>query len=353
MSEDVLDPHIHLWDQRNTPRKPTPLVKLLGWKPELMMWVAGKVFPADLLGYFGRPDYVLTDYLQPEYRADTAPRRLVGCVHVQAGWEARGPMGPVGETRWLDGMEMPELLGIVGYADFALGEAVEDVLVAHLGASERFRGVRYMLSNHADRGVHSFCPQAGQSRDPTWRAGYARLGKLGLRFDAWCYHHQLDEVADLAGAFPEIPVALCHAGTPVGLAGPFSRQGTSEGDRQAAGRDWRAAMARLAERPNVSVKISGLTMPALGFGFHERAPPDVGELAEALGPLVRFVIDTFGPARCMFASNFPVDKVSCRWGDLFDAYERIVAGASGAERAGLFRENAARFYGLPLGQEAR
>jgi len=347
MSQPILDPHIHLWDQRGTPRKASPLVKLLGWSPRALLWAGRRVFPSDLIGFFARPDYVVTDYLQPEYRADIGGRALAGCVHVQAGWEGRGAMAPVGETRWLDGLDMPELKGIVGYADFALGEAVEPVLAAHVEASDRFRGIRYMLANSPDPGVHSFGLVAEQSRDPKWRAGYALLAKYGLRFDAWCYQHQLGELHELAAAYPEVPVILCHAGTPVGWAGPFSQTGLSETERGEIDRSWRAGMARLAELPNVQVKISGLTMPVLGFGLHDRAvPPDAAALAAALGPLVRFVIDTFGPARCAFASNFPVDKISGSWADLFDAYEAIVSDASEDERRALFHDNAVRFYEL-------
>ena len=347
MPDPILDPHIHLWDQRGTPRKASPLVKLLGWNPRALLWAGSRVFPSDLIGFFAKPDYVITDYLQPEYRLDTGGRTLVGCVHVQAGWEGRGAMAPVGETRWLDGLDMPELKGIVGYADLGLGADIEPVLAAHVEASGRFRGVRHMLANSPDPGVHSFGPIAGLSRSAEFRAGFALLAKYGLRYDAWCYHHQLDAIYELAAAHPEVPVILCHAGTPVGWGGPFSQAGRSEAARAEVDRSWRAGMAKLAELPRVHVKLSGLTMPALGFGFHDRAiPPDGPALAEALGPLIRFVIDTFGPERCVFASNFPVDKVSCTWAALYDAYESIVSDASEDERRALFHDNAVRFYDL-------
>jgi len=144
-------------------------------------------------------------------------------------------------------------------------------------------------------------------------------------------------------------VILCHAGTPVGWAGPFSQTGHSEPERADIDRSWRAGLTRLAELPNVTVKLSGLTMPVVGFSYHEReSQPTAVELAESLRPLVRFVIDTFGSERCMFASNFPVDKVSNTWADLFAAYDAITADFSEPERARLFRENAERIYRLTV-----
>ena len=336
MSLPILDPHIHLWDQRKTPRSPSNLVKLLGWNRGLLLWAGRRVFPADLIEFFGKPDHVITDYLPPNYRTDTGGRTLAGCVHVQAGWEEKGPLGPVGETRWLDGLDMPELRGIVGYANLGLGEGVEPVLAAHAESSLRFRGIRHMLANSSDRAVHSFNAVAEHSRDPQFRAGFALLSKYGLRFDAWSYHHQLDEVYDLAAAHPEVPIVLCHAGTPVGWVGDTN-----------VDQAWRAGMRRLAELTHVHVKISGLTMPVVGFGYHLREQqPDAAELATALRPMVRFVLDTFGATRCMFASNFPVDKVSCTWATLYDAYEQITVDASDDERRALFHDTAARFYGL-------
>ena len=344
----ILAPHIHQWDQRKTPRKATPLVKLLGWKPSLMYWVGKHVFPSDLYNYFGRPEYVLGDYLPVDFEGDTKDVELAGFVHVQAGWEARGPMGPVGETRWLESLGTPALKGIVAHADLALGEAVEPVLRAHVEASPRTRGIRYMLANHPDKALHSFEPKAQLSRDRTWRAGYALLAKHGLSFDAWVYHHQLDEIAELARDFPDVPVILCHGGTPVEYGGPFSTMKTSANERAQVEARWREGIECVAEQSNVVVKLSGLVMPCCGFGFHERDSVSVDELVDKLGPLISFLIESFGVERCMFASNFPVDKVAGSWSALFEAYARMVADRPLAERRALFHDNAVRVYRLEV-----
>ncbi|MDX1658833.1 MAG: hypothetical protein R3343_08440 [Nitriliruptorales bacterium] len=120
MARTVIDPHVHLWDLRGTPRRQTPLVKLFGWSPGVVMWLGPKVFPDDAIDFFDQPDHVLSDYLPRDYALDTAAWNVEGVVHVEAGWEAKGPMGPVGETGWLEEIADPWLLGIVGKADLTL-----------------------------------------------------------------------------------------------------------------------------------------------------------------------------------------------------------------------------------------
>lgn len=341
----VIDPHVHLWDVHGTPKRQRPLVRLLGWRPELLEWVARRAFPADLIAFVGTPEHAMRDHLVPDLLASTAGRCRT-FVHVQAGWQKSGPMGPVGETRWLESLGAPELGAIVGHADLSLGARVGAVLDAHAAASRRFRGVRHMLANHADPGVHSFCETPNLAWDPEFRRGYEELAKRGLSFDAWAYSHQLDELRCLARDFPEVPMVLDHCGSPVGFGGPFALQGRSAGEREAILERWKADIARLAELDHVCVKLSGLAMPISGFGYHEVGAPSVERLAEDLAPVITHCIDVFGPQRCMFASNFPMDKVSTSWRDLYAAYDRIVADRTDEERHALFAGTATRVYRL-------
>ena len=152
-------------------------MKLLGWHPRLMLWAAQRLFPADLYGFFGSGEHVLGDYLPADYRADTGGRDVVGFVHIQAGWEEAGPMGPVGETRWLESLGTPMLSAVVAHADLGLGDDVEAVFAAHADTSPRLRGIRYMLANHPDPGIHSFCEDPNITRDAAWRAGFAKLAE--------------------------------------------------------------------------------------------------------------------------------------------------------------------------------
>ena len=342
--ERIIDPHVHQWDLRHTPREATALVKLLGWNPRLMHWLAKKAFPKEIVEFFGGPDHVLADFLPIHYRDVTAGRPVDGFVHIEAGWRGKGAMAPVDETRWLERIATPQLRAIVGFADLRLGEAVRDVLEAHLATSGRFRGVRYPLAHHAHKGVWSACESPDVMRDPSWRGGYAQLAGLGLSFDATVYHHQLGDLWALARDFPDTQLVICHAGTPTAYGGPFGGLGETAAERDAIAGAWRQSMAALAELPYVSVKISGLAMPILGWGYHRNEPPDADRLAADLQPIVDFLVDTFGAERCMFASNFPVDRISVPWTTLYDAFELTVANRTPEERSALFSETAIRFY---------
>ncbi len=297
-------------------------------------------------------------YLFDELREDVETgHRVVSTVYVDcvAMYRADGPepMRPVGETEFAAGIaaqsasglygSLRAAAGIVGHADLSLGDAVCVVLEAHLRASPgHFRGIRHASGWDASPEIANShtAPPSGLLGEGTFREGFAHLGKLGLSFDAWLYHPQIPELVDLARAFPETPVVLDHFGGPLGI-GPYA------GRRDEVFSDWRGSMEALAACPNVSVKIGGLQMPLNGFGWHERPrPPGSEELAEAIRPYTLATIEAFGPERCMFESNFPVDKISCSYRVLWNAFKRVVRGFSGDEKRMLFHDTAARFYRL-------
>ncbi len=268
------------------------------------------------------------------YRADGPTElRATGEMEFAAGVGAMSDSGRYGETRVAAAM--------VGSADLRRGADSERVLTALAQASGgRFRGIRqsaawdpafYIASSHGR-------PVEGLYRDAAFREGFACLGRLGLTFDAWVYHPQLGDVADLAAAFPNQPIVLNHVGGPIGI-GPYA------GRREEVFTDWKRGMLELAQRPNVCVKLGGLGSKRAGFGWHERPkPPSSEELAAAWRPFVETCINAFGADRCMFETNFPVDKVSCGYGVLWNAFKRLAAGASAEEKAALFRGTAERFY---------
>ena len=343
----IIDPHVHLWDPRTTPRQITPLVKLLGRWPGLLERVATMATPDPLIAFVGDPRYVLSAHLPAEFAADAGGQRVDGIVHVEAGWTARGTLGPVGETRWLDQLDEPPL-GIVAHAVVDDPEQLEAQLDAHSIASGRLRGIRDILAAHPDDRVHTWTDPA-RIRSDELRAGLATLGQRSLTFEAWCYHHQLTDLASLIDDVPMTTFMLDHMGTPVGLAGPHGGQGETDADRARILDEWRAGLVAVAAHPNVHCKLSGLLMPIVGHGFHERDQrPSVGEIVDALAPHVLFGIETFGVDRCVFASNFPMDKVSVDYEVLWDAFIEIVdgAGLDVAQRSALLADNAAAFYRL-------
>jgi predicted TIM-barrel fold metal-dependent hydrolase len=268
-------------------------------------------------------------------------------------------MRPVGETDFVaaaaaqsdaSSAEGAVIAGIVGYADLTLGDAVESVLTAHVEAGGgRFRGIRHASGWDASpevRNSHTDPPE-GLYRQADFGAGLATLGRMGLSFDAWLYHPQLADLTELARAHPDVAIVLDHLGAPLGI-GPYA-------DRRDEVRElWRPAMEAIASCPNVSLKVGGIGMAIYGDGWHRRSqPPNSDDLVAVWGDDIRWCIDLFGPSRCMFESNFPVDKRGCSYTVLWNGFKKMSVGYSGSERTDLFAGAAGRFYRLDQEAEPR
>lgn len=313
---EIVDPHHHLW--------------------------------TDPVGHY--PRYDLDDL-----RADTgAGHNVVETVFVEcaSGYRTDGPehLRCVGETEYVasraaesDRTPGARIAAIAGHASLRLGDAVAEVLEAHVAAGGgRFRGIRDAGAWDADKrvGRSHTRPVEGMYALPEFRAGMRVLGRMGLHFEGWQYHTQLGELADLARACPEVPVVLNHIGAPLGI-GPY------------AGQDdevltvWRAGMLDAASCPNVVLKVGGIGMARYGAGFESwETPPTSDQLLARWGDQLRWCIDTFGPERCMFESNFPVDAESVGYVVLWNAFKKVSAGYSPSERADLFAGTARRVYRL-------
>jgi L-fuconolactonase len=317
-SQPIIDPHHHLWDQP-------------GWR-------------------------YLLDELLADLRGGHDVRATVYVQSARSMLRAKGPpeMRAVGETEFANGVaamcasgyygEVRACAGIVGRADLRLGDAVRPVLEAHLRAGgDRFRGIRHIATWDPDPALlnPAYQPAEGMLDSPAFRAGFAQLAELGLSFDAWVYFHQIPRLVALARAFPQVPIVLDHCGGVLGI-------GRYAGKRDEVFATWSAKLKELAGRPNVMVKLGGLGMRLPGFGFETRPrAPSSLELAEAWRPWMEYCIEVFGAARCMFESNFPVDKGGYAYAVGWNAMKRIVASASAEEKADLFWRSAARFYRLP------
>ncbi len=286
MADDdaIVDAHQHFWDPA---RNPYP-------------WLT--IAP---LADFRYGDYaaIRRRYLPDDYRRDTAKHRVAATVHMEAEWD---PADEVGETRWLAELrrahELPTVA--VGHARLERDDAGE-VLAAHAGF-DFVRGIRQK-------------PAPGQMLDDAWRRGYALLERHRLSYDLQAPFAQLDEAADLARAFPRTQMVVNHTGLPV--------------DRSDDGlRAWRGALARVAAEPNVAIKISGL-------GARDQTWP-----GESNRRVVRETIAVFGVARCMFASNFPVDGLCASYDTIVDGFRRFVADLPPAAQRALFHDNSIRIY---------
>jgi len=302
-------------------------------------------------------DHAQSRYLLDELLADTGSGHHVTAtvfVECMSMYRADGPdaMKPVGETEFVNGVAAMSASGrygatrvaaaIVGFADLTLGERVGAVLDAHLAASPRFRGIRHAAGWDASdevRNSHTKPPR-GLFLESGFRRGFAELGRRGLSFEAWLYHPQLADLVGLAKAFPETTIVLDHFGGPLGI-GPYA------GKRAEIFQSWKSAIRSVADCPNVVAKLGGLVMPLNGFGLHKRAAPVTSsELSDLTREWYLHTIDVFGPARCMFESNFPVDKVSCSYRVLWNSFKRIAAAFSSAEKATMFSGTATRVYRL-------
>lgn len=344
----ILDAHIHLWDPRTTPRTVSPLVKALGWNPRLLRVAAAKAVPDTAMAFVGRPDHVLAPFLPGMWYGETGGADVRGFVHIQADWQVKGPMGHADESRWLEALCGRDLRAVVGRADLA-DARLEALLDAHVEASPRFVGIRdYLAHGGSDEGLMSFASGPDRTAEHAWRRGYDRLGERGLTFDAWTYAPQLPAFERLVAEHTRTKVVLCHAGSPVGAGGPFASHGRSPADRESLRSRWADDLAAIAQHPQVHVKLSGLAMPIIGWGWHDQAaPPRVDQVVDAYGPLVSHVLEVFGPSRCIAASNFPMDRVSLSWTTLYEALDQLTAHLSDDDRRAIFHDNAIAFYGIP------
>jgi predicted TIM-barrel fold metal-dependent hydrolase len=314
----IVDPHHHLWERP-------------GWR-----------------------------YLFHDLLADTnSGHNIVATVFVQARamHRADGPeeLRPLGETEFVNGVAAMSAsggygaakicAGIVGHADLRLGARVKPVLEAHIRlGGGRFRGIRHIAAWDKDPIVLNPGNPAprGLLGDSAFRAGFAQLAPMNLSFEAWLYHPQIDELTALAQAFSATSIVLNHVGGPLGI-------GSYAGKRDEVFAGWKKSVLALAKCENVSVKLGGLGMRINGFGFEREAdPPSSEALAEAWRPWFDTCIDAFGTTRCMFESNFPVDKGSYSYPVYWNACKKLTHGASADDKANLFSRTAAKFYRLEL-----
>ena len=234
-----------------------------------------------------------------------------------------------------------EILGIVGHADLTLGDRLDEVLAAHFAVGRgRFRGIGHSTAHDPDPAAQrsTWRPPGGLMRRPEFVAGVRRLAAFDLSYDAFLYHTQLAELVELARQVPEVTIVLDHLGGMLGI-GPYA------GRRDAILATWRSVMAELAGCPNVRVKLGGIGMAVFGLGFESRpTAPSSDDLVAAWGGPILETIELFGPDRCMFESNFPVDKESTSYANLWNAFKKITAGADPAERDALFAGTARRTY---------
>ncbi len=316
----IIDPHHHFWDLPDRGRY------LLH---ELLADIGG--------GPGGGHNIVSTVFLECRamYRKE-GPREMaaVGEVEFVAGLAAMSASGGFGPCRVAE--------GIVGGGDLSVGARVRELLEAEMVASGgRLRGIRHGVAWDGHEVIARRASRVVPPRlvmDSKFREGIGEFAKLGLSFELWQYHPQLSDAVDLAKAFPETTFILNHVGGVLGV-GPYA------GHRQEILASWKKDIAAFGKLPNVYCKLGGIGMTSFGFDYHERElPPSSEDLAAGWRQYIEPCIEAFGVDRCMFESNFPPDKQSCGYTELWNAFKRITVNASAEEKKALYSGTAARVY---------
>lgn len=311
---EIIDPHHHLWDR------------------------GGSV------------------YEMPQLWEDTSDgHNVVGTMFIECrmGWREDGPehLKPVGETEYVvaqaaraaEHPDKAQLVGHIAHANLS-SDQLDEALDAHAAvAGDLFKGIRHSLSCEQEDAEALLIPGRGSpglSATEDFRRGVQRLGERGLTYDCWLYHHQLEDYRDLAAACPDTTMILDHFGTPLGV-------GVYAARKEEIYAKWKDDIAAIAECPNVHAKLGGLAMVDNGFGYHEAAtPPSSDQLLDDQAKWYEHTLNCFGADRCMFESNFPVDRVSVGYRVYWNAMKKLVAIRPEQEKAALFSGTARRVYGL-------
>ncbi|HUB46635.1 MAG TPA: amidohydrolase family protein [Acetobacteraceae bacterium] len=314
----IIDPHHHFWD---TPHRGLYLL------PELL---------ADIGGGHNIVSTVFLECRAMYRKAGPREMAALGEVEFVTGLAAMSASGGYGPCRVAE--------GIVGGGDLTVGARVRELLEAEItAAGGRLRGLRHGVAWDEHEAVYKYASRnvpLHQVKDPKFREGLAQLAPLGLSFESWQYHPQLPDALDMMRAFPGTTFILNHVGGILGV-GPYNNR------REEILTGWRKNISDIAKCPNVYCKLGGLGMTSVGFDFHERdVPPSSEDLAAGWRPYIEHCIEAFGVDRCMFESNFPPDKQSCGYTELWNAFKRITAGASANEKKALYSGTAAKVYRL-------
>ncbi|MDA0228977.1 MAG: amidohydrolase family protein [Proteobacteria bacterium] len=295
-AEAIIDSHHHIWRMTDLP------------------WLRAPMTPR----IYGPYEAIRRDYLLAEFHQESAPLGVAGSVYIQCGWP---PENAAGESRWVQSLadQSEKPLAIIGWANLADPE-IDRLLDAH-GESRNFRGIRQMLNWHANTQYRAAGIDEATMTNKAWLRGFAATAERGLIFELMIFPGQMTQAAKLARDYPHATIVLEHGGLPA--------------DESAAGwAAWRTGMALMAAENNVVAKISGLGM------FNHRCT------APSVAPVLREMVAMFGAERCMFGSNFPVDKLWVSYADMIAAYREAATDLSETERRAIFHDTAARIYRL-------
>lgn len=296
-----------------------------------------------------------SDYLLDHLWKDTGSgHNVVQTMFMECHWSYRkdGPehLKSIGETETVAAVaeaakqdtSKAQIAGIIAHTNLRAPE-LDEALDAHIEASQGlFRGIRHAGAFDTDPALFIKPRQReGLYQMPEFQAGVRRLSERGFTYDTWQYHHQLKGLTEVARAAPGTTIILDHFSTPLGV-------GAYAGKRAEIFEQWKLDIAELAKCPNVHAKLGGLAMPDNGWGYDAQdLPATSDQIVTDHGDWYHHTIDLFGPDRCMFESNFPVDRASVSYHVIWNAFKKIAAQYSEDEKTAMFSGTARRVYSLP------
>jgi len=314
----ICDPHHHLWDYKKETIQPTYLL------PEIL---------EDINSGHNIVSTVFIECGAMYNPSDPIEKQIINETEFVNGIAAMSHSGLYGKTKIA--------AGIVGSAPLLIGDKVASILDKHLSiAPERFKGIRSQAAMHSDGTIPATRtrPPEGVYINDKFQEGFNHLASRNLSFEAWCYHPQIPQLIDLAKKFPNTIIILNHFGGPLGI-------GSFENKEKETYEFWKKNIEELSKCENVQAKLGGIAMEINGFNWHKQnTPPSGNELINRTKDYYETTLEFFGTNRCMFESNFPVDKLSCSYVNLWNGFKNLTKNYSENERAKLFHDNATRIY---------
>ena len=319
---EIIDPHHHLW--HGPPNPP-------GVKESYR--------------------YLLEDL----WKDSSSGHNIKKTVFIDCGQEyyTDGPeqFKPVGETEFVVAIarqarsdpSQAQIAGIIGHANMMLGASVKEVLELHEEKGDGlFRGIRHAGGWDKDdrvKNAHSH-PTAHIYLEDKFQEGLQELSSLNMVFDTWHYHNQIKDLTELAKNLPDLVIVHDHFGGPLGI-GPY------KGKREEIFAQWKEDIFELSQCKNVYSKLGGLAMPVNGWDWHKKEKPATSdEIISEQSSYYLYALDCFGSERCMFESNFPVDKQSVSYPVIWNAYKKLVKDFGETDKENLFYRTAENVYKL-------
>lgn len=330
---EIFDPHFHLWNPVKEERGPaTQLAKVVtNLSPKMKEVLYTTLFPSNITRSLSKYIYFTRKYETEDFMNEFKGHNVTKGIVVESGWRSKMQKGEENlenlkatkcHAKRLEVLEKEDsrfCFGVCAYINLTLDEdKILEAIEEHVQANPRVSSFRHALAWHkSSKIMPSADASKGLYKNKKFRAGLSILESKNIVFESWCFFTQLNEVKEIALEFPNLRIVLNHVGIPLGI-GPYA------GKIEEVKEMWKTGLEAMKDCDNITLKVSGLLMPYTGIGefYKNKVAPTSDEVVSAILPYVETVINIFGTERCMFASNFPVDRCSVSYHVLFNAFKK-------------------------------